>query len=148
MAWIPLSNRPAALQRALEQAHKGLSVTAEEHYNQQEYGLLSDAQLEERIAALQPPAVPVTQTLPEPAAPAPASPGPMAEGDASQVKSLRYLRNSADRPEDRRWAETLHDSMLLELWLQHVTETGDTYYPPLAGDLFESFELLEQGHHS
>ena len=72
----------------------------------------------------------------------------MAEGYASQAPSLRYLRNSADRPEDRRWAATLHDSMLLELWLQHVTETGDTYYPPLAEDLFQSYQLQEDGHHS
>jgi hypothetical protein len=150
MAWIPLSNRPAALKTALEQALtlEGASGTVEEHYNQQEYGLLSNGQLEERIAPMKSQAVPAPQTLAEPAASPPALPSPMAEGDAFQVKSLRYLRNSADRPEDRRWAETLHDSMLLELWLQHVTESGDTYYPPLAGDLFDSYQLLEEGHHS
>lgn len=141
MAWIPLSNRSAELRSALERWHSQSGSTAEleEQYNQQDFGLLSEAQLLERIN----PAV---------AAPAPAAsaaPAPrLREGDAFEVKSLRYLRNSAETAEDRRWAETLHDSMLLELWLQHVTETGDTYYPPLAEDLFQSFQLQEDGHHS
>lgn len=141
MAWIPLSNRSAELRSALErwQSQSGSTAELEEQYNQQDFGLLSEAQLLERIN----PAV---------AAPAPAAsaaPAPrLREGDAFEVKSLRYLRNSAETAEDRRWAETLHDSMLLELWLQHVTETGDTYYPPLAEDLFQSFQLQEDGHHS
>lgn len=141
MAWIPLSNRSAELRSALErwQSQSGSTAELEEQYNQQDFGLLSEAELLERIN----PAV---------AAPAPAAsaaPAPrLREGDAFEVKSLRYLRNSAETAEDRRWAETLHDSMLLELWLQHVTETGDTYYPPLAEDLFQSYQLQEDGHHS
>ncbi len=136
MAWIPLSNRSAELRSALErwQSQSGSTAELEEQYNQQDLGLLSEAQLLERIT---------------PAMAAQAPPAPrLREGDAFEVKSLRYLRNSAETADDRRWADTLHDSMMLELWLQHVTETGDTYYPPLAEDLFQSFQLQEDGHHS
>lgn len=141
MAWIPLSNRSAELRSALErwQSQSGSTAGLEEQYNQQEFGLLSDAQLLERITPAVAAAAPATQASPAPR---------LREGDAFEVKSLRYLRNSAETAEDRRWAETLHDSMLLELWLQHVTETGDTYYPPLAEDLFQSYQLQEDGHHS
>lgn len=141
MAWIPLSNRSAELRSALErwQSQSGSTAELEEQYNQQDLGLLSEAQLLERVTA----------AVAAPAAATQAPPAPrLREGDAFEVKSLRYLRNSAETAEDRRWAETLHDSMLLELWLQHVTETGDTYYPPLAEDLFQSFQLQEDGHHS
>jgi hypothetical protein len=136
MAWIPLSNRSAELRSALDrwQSQSGSTAQLEEQYNQQDFGLLSEAQLLERIT---------------PAVAAQAPPAPrLREGDAFEVKSLRYLRNSAETADDRRWADTLHDSMMLELWLQHVTETGDTYYPPLAEDLFQSFQLQEDGHHS
>ncbi|MCP9913335.1 hypothetical protein KBZ07_07930 [Cyanobium sp. BA20m-14] len=141
MAWIPLNNRSAELRSALERwkNESGSTAEMEEQYNQQDFGLLSEAQLLEQIT---------------PAAAAPAStnqapPAPrLREGDAFETPSLRYLRNTAETAEDRRWADTLHDSMLLELWLQHVTETGDTYYPPLAEDLFQSYQLQEDGHHS
>ena len=141
MAWIPLNNRSAELRSMLERwkNESGGTAELEEQYNQQDFGLLSEAQLLEQIT---------------PAAAAPAStnqapPAPrLREGDAFEVKSLRYLRNTAEAAEDRRWADILHDSMLLELWLQHVTETGDTYYPPLAEDLFQSYQLQEDGHHS
>ena len=141
MAWIPLSNRSAELRTALErwQSQSGSTAELEEQYNQQDFGLLSDAQLLERITAAVAAPAPAAQAAPAPR---------LREGDAFEVKSLRYLRNSAKTAEDRRWAETLHDSMLLELWLQHVTETGDTYYPPLAEDLFQSYQLQEDGHHS
>ncbi|MEB3332062.1 MAG: hypothetical protein VKI83_06180 [Synechococcaceae cyanobacterium] len=141
MAWIPLSQRSAELRSALErwQSQSGSTIELEEQYNQQDFGLLSEEQLFERIT----PAV----SAPDPGPQAPPNPR-LREGDAFEVKSLRYLRNSAETAEDRRWAETLHDSMLLELWLQHVTETGDTYYPPLAEDLFQSYQLQEDGHHS
>lgn len=136
MAWIPFGNRPQDLQTALQPLFsQSGGGTVEEQYNEQEFGLLTDAQLRERIAELQDP-------------PTPSPPTTLLEGDAFQSKSLHYLSNSADRPEDRRWAGTLHDSMLLELWLQHVTETGDTYYPRLADDLMDSYELLAGGQHS
>lgn len=141
MAWIPLSNRSFELRSALErwQNETGSTIELEEQYNQQDLGLLSEAQLLERITPAGSELAPASQAPPPPR---------LREGDAFEVKSLRYLRNSAESAEDRRWAETLHDSMLLELWLQHVTETGDTYYPPLAEDLFQSYQLQEDGHHS
>ena len=141
MAWIPLNNRSAELRSVLERwkNESGSTAELEEQYNQQDFGLLSEAQLLERIT-------------PAEAAPASANQAPPAprlrEGGAFEVPSLRYLRNTAEAAEDRRWADILHDSMLLELWLQHVTETGDTYYPPLAEDLFQSYQLQEDGHHS
>lgn len=141
MAWIPLDMRSAELRSALEhwQSQSDSTTELEEQYNQQDFGLLSEAQLLERI----------TSAAAAPASASQVPPAPrLREGDAFEVKSLRYLRNSAETAEDRRWAETLHDSMLLELWLQHVTETGDTYYPPLAEDLFQSYQLQEDGHHS
>jgi hypothetical protein len=141
MAWIPLSNRSAELRSALERWQSQSSSTAEleEQYNQLDFGLLSEDQLLERLTPAMSALAPSTQAPPAPR---------LREGDAFEVKSLRYLRNSAETADDRRWAETLHDSMLLELWLQHVTETGDTYYPPLAEDLFQSYQLQEDGHHN
>ncbi len=146
MAWIPLRDRSTGLQASLDRLQKelGWKISVDDYYNQQEYGLLTEQQLVERISRLQP----VTD-IPEVAAGDPQSPSPqIREGKAFEQKSLRYLRNNADCADDRRWAEALHDSMLLELWLQHVTETGDTYYPPLADDLFDSYQLLEGGHHN
>lgn len=142
MAWIPLSNRSAELRSALErwQSETGSTTELEEQYNQQDFGLLSEAQLLERITP--------AGSEPPPAAFQAPPPPRLREGRAFESESLRYVRNTAESAEDRRWAETLHDSMLLELWLQHVTETGDTYYPPLAEDLFQSYQLQEDGHHS
>ncbi len=147
MPWIPLSHRSVEVQSALEQlrTQAGGQASVEDLYNEQELGMLGDPELLERIASSRP----QEATIESPAVNTkPANTAPLAEGEAFQVKSLRYLRNSADSPDDRRWAEMLHDSLLLELWLQHVTETGDTYYPPLAGDLRESYDLQEGGHHS
>lgn len=141
MSWIPLSNRSAELRIALErwQNESASSTELEEQYNQQDLGLLSEAQLLERITPAESELQPTSQ------APIPSR---RSDGNAFDSPSLRYLLNTAETAEDRRWAETIHDSMLLELWLQHVTETGDTYYPPLAEDLFQSFQLQEDGHHS
>lgn len=141
MSWIPLSNRSAELRIALErwQNESASSTELEEQYNQQDLGLLSEAQLLERITPAESELQPTSQA---------SIPSRRSDGNAFDSPSLRYLLNTAETAEDRRWAETIHDSMLLELWLQHVTETGDTYYPPLAEDLFQSFQLQEDGHHS
>ena len=142
MAWIPLSLRPDQLRTALEQSlnQTGSTLTSDEYYNQQEFGLLTDQALAERLE----------QLLPQ-AAPAPTEVPPLRtfkEGQAFEVRSLRYLKNSAESAEDRHWAGALHDTLLVELWLQHVVETGETYYPPLADDLYQSYQINEDGHHS
>ena len=151
MPWTPLPLRPAELRQALEQALEkaGVATPVEEYYNAQELGLLSDGQLEERITQLQTPAVAAREVPAEPV-PEPDSPAlrrTFKEGQAFEVRSLRYLKSQADSAEDRRWAERLHDSMLVELWLQHVVETGETYYPPLAEDLLQAYQLHEDEHH-
>lgn len=131
MAWISFANRPSDLRASIESKciREGFSGAAEDFYNDHEYGLLSDSELREELVS------PRTQTSLE-------------EGRAFEVKTLRYLRNNADQAEDRQWAEIVHNSLLLDLWLQHVAETGDTYYPPLAEDLFQSYQLQEEGNHN
>ena len=63
------------------------------------------------------------------------------EGDAFSAKTLRYLKSNANTAEERRYAETLYYDILLDLWRQHVMQTGETYYPPLAEDLFELYRF-------
>ena len=51
MAWIPLNNRSAELRSMLERwkNESGSTAELEEQYNQQDFGLLSEAQLLEQI---------------------------------------------------------------------------------------------------
>lgn len=155
MAWTPITQRPEELRLALQQWHSKTNgnngASFEDVYNSQELGLLSDEELRQRIKILTQTEAKIANENASTALSASRAAALQEEttmprlrdGTAFEVKSLRYLRNSADCAEDRRWAETLHDSMLLELWLQHVTETGDTYYPPMADDLAQHYELLE-----
>ena len=66
---------------------------------------------------------------------------PINEGDAFSTKSLRFLKSNGSSVEDRRFAETLFYDILIGLWRQHVMQTGETYYPPLAEDLYELYRF-------
>ena len=65
------------------------------------------------------------------------------EGEAAEVRTIRHLRSHAELDEDREYAEKVYQSMILELWIQHIVETGETYYGPMSEDLFEAYQLYD-----
>ena len=66
----------------------------------------------------------------------------MINSDSRQVRSLQWLMFNG-KQEEREYASQIYESILLDLWKQHVSKTGDTYYPPLQNELMEEFELNE-----
>ena len=65
------------------------------------------------------------------------------EGEAAEVRTIKHLRNHAELEEDREYAEKIYQNMILELWIQHIVETGETYYGPMSEDLFEAYQLYD-----
>ncbi|WP_411869207.1 hypothetical protein [Vulcanococcus limneticus] len=62
--------------------------------------------------------------------------------DIRQVKTLGWLRQNGISEDDREYAEELYRKTVLELWCRHVSETGQTYYPPLQNELLEEYMLI------
>jgi len=62
--------------------------------------------------------------------------------DIRQVRTVGWLRQNAITQDDRDYAESIYNKIVLELWCRHVSETGQTYYPPLQNDLLEEFTLI------
>lgn len=131
MAWLPYASRDAALRDSIDKLHliEARGGSSEDFYNEKEFGMLSDDQLRDELNS---------SLVDRPR---------LEEGNAFEVRSLRFLRNSAEQADDRRWAEIVHDSIILELWLQYVAETGDTYYPPMSEDLYQSYQLQQEDPH-
>lgn len=144
MAWIPFDQRSAELRQKLEEklASNGSGQSAFEYYNLNDLGLISDEALikhihdaasstsESNLVGLkQEEKSHTTQNQ------------PVNEGDAFSAKSLRFLKSNANTARERRYAETLYYDILFDLWRQHVMQTGETYYPPLAEDLFELYRF-------
>ena len=157
MAWITFSNREQTSKDLLDQFlnDSGLQVEAESYYNQNDLGLLTNNELTSKINQLKSSIKPDSNTIRESQAikqntntvesSLPSDDSRMiSEGDSYNCKSLRYLRSHAETAEDREWANKLYSLNLLDLWRQHVMESGETYYPPLAEDLFKFYEFTQQ----
>ena len=66
----------------------------------------------------------------------------MIDSDSRQVRSLHWLMFNG-KSDERDYAKMMYRKILVELWKQHVSRTGDTYYPPLQNELIKEFELNE-----
>ena len=144
MAWIPFDQRPVELRQQLEEklASVGNDQPVFDYYNSNDLGLISEEALIKHIqgttsAVSDSNLVDIKQ---EDISESNDS-KPMNEGDAFTAKSLRFLKSNANTAEERRFAETIYYDILLDLWRQHVMQTGETYYPPLAEDLFELYRF-------
>ena len=62
--------------------------------------------------------------------------------DVRQVKAIGWLRQHALTQDDRDYAESIYQAIVLDLWCRHVSETGQTYYPPLQNELLEEYTLI------
>ena len=62
--------------------------------------------------------------------------------DVRQVKAIGWLRQHAFTQDDRDYAESIYQAIVLDLWCRHVSETGQTYYPPLQNELLEEYILI------
>ena len=157
MAWITFSNREQASKDQLNQflVDSGLKSDPESYYNQHDLGLLSSSELLSKINQLKSSINSKSTVITDNEGISPNSDNVgstlplddsrmISEGDSYNCKSLRYLRSHAETEEDREWANKLYSLNLLDLWRQHVTESGETYYPPLAEDLFKFYEFTQQ----
>ena len=145
MAWIPFNKRPAELRQKLEEklASNGSAQSAFDYYNLHDLGLISDEALDKHVEDAASSSISESNLIGMKQEQLSRSTDgkPINEGDTFSAKSLRYLKSNASTAEERRYAETLYYDILLDLWRQHVMQTGETYYPPLAEDLFELYRF-------
>ena len=66
----------------------------------------------------------------------------MIDSDTRQVRTLHWRMFNGTQDE-REYALQIYESILIDLWKQHVARTGDKYYPPLQNELMEEFQLNE-----
>lgn len=144
MPWIPYKRRPANLRQKLEAKIKASDPeqVAFNYYNDQELGLVDDDQFEKYIQESFS-FNPTTKTIAmnDNTNDGQRMSAPLNEGDVFNAKSLRFLKSNTNSLEDRRFAETLYYDILIDLWRQHVMQTGEIYYPPLAEDLYELYRF-------
>jgi len=143
MAWIPLENRSAQLQAAVQAkaAEVVAETTAQAFYDANELGLLDEADL---LTWLNKPVEdPVDQAFaPDPAAVATnATKAPLREEDLYMVKTLGWLMQNANTLEDKAIARKRYRILLFDLWRKYLAQTGETWYPPLREDLWERYQF-------
>ena len=143
MAWIPLENRSAELQAAVQAkaAEVVAETTAQAFYDANELGLLDEADL---LTWLNKPVEdPVDQAFaPDPAAVAAnATKAPLREEDLYIVKTLGWLMQNANTLEDKAIARKRYRILLFDLWRKYLAQTGETWYPPLREDLWERYQF-------
>lgn len=144
MPWIPLQSRPAKIKNLVAEAAKlpSFNLPPEDFYNEFDYGLMSDEQLSKKLLSVHGISrnrASITEIA--------ECDEDLRENEASEVHSLRYLKEHAQTLADREWANLLHDELLIKLWMQYVEETGETFYPPLSDDLYEEYLLTSDDYH-
>lgn len=144
MAWIPYNQRPADLCKELELklSASNSGQSAFEYYNSNDLGLISNEAFKKHIQDTESSTsdsniIGIKKEIQQ----SPIEMTSINEGDAFSAKSLRFLKSNANTAQERRYAETLYYDILLDLWRQHVMQTGETYYSPLAEDLFELYRF-------
>ena len=143
MAWIPLENRSAELQAAVQAkaAEVVAETTAQAFYDANELGLLDEADL---LTWLNKPVEdPVDQAFaPDPAAVAAnATTAPLREEDLYMVKTLGWLVQNANTLEDNAIPRKRYRILLFDLWRKYLAQTGETWYPPLREDIWERYQF-------
>jgi hypothetical protein len=137
MAWINYRQRSEQLkQQIAARAAQGLPAKeSEAFYDENELGLLSDADLEAWISTSQ------SETLGRPtAAPAPS----YSDSDAYQIRKLRWLMNNAETVADKELARQRYHETLFDLWRKHLALTGETYYKGLREEIWERYQAIQQ----
>lgn len=134
MAWTPLSSRAESLQQSvqLSAAQSNPPAPVESFYNQNDLGLLSDADLETWLSQA---------NLPAPAE-APLAPPVLREEDRYSTKTLRWLQQNAVTAADKALAKQRYRELLFDLWRKHVAQTGQAWYPPLRNDLWDRYQVM------
>ena len=134
MAWTPLISRAESLQQQLQlaAAQSNPPASAEVFYNQNDLGLLSDADLETWLSQA---------SLPAPAE-APLAPPVLREEDLYSTKTLRWLQQNASTAEDKALAKQRYRELLFDLWRKYVAQTGQAWYPPLRNDLWDRYQVM------
>lgn len=139
MPWIPFESRSVEHQQQITTVASGSSpeLTPADLYNQNDLGLLADAELTSWLC----------QALAETSSSAPSAPEPeplpeLSESEAFDARSLRWLRLNGRTAADKAYAKQRYRQLLFELWRKHVAETGETYYPKLRNDLVNHFDLM------
>jgi len=134
MAWTPLTSRAESLQQRLQLAAEQSNppAPAESFYNQNDLGLLSDADLEAWLTQASPPAP----------AEAPLEPPVLREEDRYSTKNLRWLQQNAMTAADKALAKQRYRELLFDLWRKHVAQTGQAWYPPLRNDLWDRYQVM------
>lgn len=161
MEWIPLSNRTTEIQQKVQEvfqafADKSLFQSGLDLYEDLEWGHLSQADLyrglieskrikhclnKEEMQALSP--KPMTAL----------EPGKSEDGfdDTTIVelipndvegKSLSWFAAHPPNPEIGIKASDIIDERILDLYVTHVNETGETYFPQLESQLRAYYELI------
>lgn len=147
MPWIPLERRSKQIVDGLERlrSSEAAELSLADYYNQNDFGQLPEADLIEKFAAIP---IPAQAEKAEPPADVPKpSQRVHKEGEGFDVKSLRWLRQNGETSADRKYAELKYRQILFDLWCKHVVDTGETYYPGLADDLLDHYELENDEYH-
>jgi hypothetical protein len=143
MAWILLSARTKEINEALTShlQSKSSELDAESYYNDNDLGLLDDNSVLEFLKA--------ERGLEEAVLPRNGMQGDrqsahvdLSEDDLYSVKTLRWLQQNGNTPEDKRLAKTQYRKIVFGLWRKRMAETGETWYPPLRDDLWERYKLM------
>ncbi len=145
MPWTPYEQRPEVLRRKLDSKliESSTESSSLDFYNAHDLGLISDEALIRYIddfgsSVSESNLVDVKESTRSSDS---GSSQTLKEGEVFSTKSLRYLKNNSLTARDQHYAETLYYDILFDLWRQHVMTTGETYYPPLAEDLFELYRF-------
>jgi hypothetical protein len=144
MAWIPLENRSAELQAAVQakSAQQVAEPTAQAFYNANELGLLDEAALLTWLnKAVEDPIDQAFTPDPAGATAASATKAPLREEDVYMVKTLGWLMQNANTLEDKAIARKKYRILLFDLWRKYLAQTGETWYPPLREDLWERYQF-------
>jgi len=145
--WIPLESRSKQILDGLERLRcsEASELSLPEYYNQNDLGQLPEVDLIERFSSIA-----ITAQAQEVELPS-VLPDQMQtvyhEGEGFNVKSLRWLRQNSLTVADRKYAQLKYQEILFDLWCKHVVDTGETYYPGLADDILDQFELENDEYH-
>jgi len=143
MAWIEFSARSEEIKKTITShlQSRQSEVDAESYYNNNELGLLDDASVKDflKVEASPQDSVPAEKTLGEILQPAYLE---LEEDDLYSVKTLRWLQQNGNSPEDKIHAKKQYRRIVFDLWRKRMARTGETWYPPLRDDLWERYKLM------
>lgn len=143
MGWIEFTARTEEIKQAItSHLHSRQSqVNPESYYNNNKLGLLGDSSIKEflNVEVTLKDSAPTEKTSDEIGQPAYLE---LEEDELYSVKTLRWLQQNGNSPEDRKLAKRQYRRIVFELWRKRMARTGETWYPPLRDDLWERYRLM------